>query len=227
MFATTGTKLLYSTSYHPQTDGQTERVNQCLEMYLRSAIHDAPRQWRKWLPTAEFWYNSSHHSSLGCSPFKALYGREPNLGGLLQYAGTTEVTEDMDWLTHTETLRTRLIQAQTRYKKKADRNRSDRSFQVGEQVLLKLQPYAQSTVANRPCAKLAYKFFGPFPVAEKFGNLAYKLTLPADSRIHPVFHVSQLKPFTPNYTPVFAELPKLPDLTSIGAVPKAIVNAGW
>ena len=84
MFTTTGTKLLYSTAYHPQTDGHTERVNQCVEMYLRSAIHDSPRQWRRWLPTAEFWYNSNHHSSLGCSPFKSLYGREPNLGGLLQ-----------------------------------------------------------------------------------------------------------------------------------------------
>jgi hypothetical protein len=72
---TAGTKLLYSTAYHLQTDGQTERVNQCLEMYLRSAIYDTPRQWRRWLPTAEFWYNTSFHASINCSPFKALYGR--------------------------------------------------------------------------------------------------------------------------------------------------------
>jgi hypothetical protein len=90
MLSTAGTKLLYSTAYHPQTDGQTERVNQCLEMYLRTAVHDAPRQWRRWLPAAEFWYNSSHHSALNCSPFKALYGREPNLGAMLDWGGAID-----------------------------------------------------------------------------------------------------------------------------------------
>jgi hypothetical protein len=55
------------------------RVNQCMKMYLRCAIHDSPKQWKKWLPLAELWYNSSFHSSLGCSPYKALYAYEPNL----------------------------------------------------------------------------------------------------------------------------------------------------
>jgi len=72
--------LNLSTSYHPQTDGQTERVNQCLEMYLRCAVQDAPTTWKSWLPLAQLWYNSSHHSSIDCSPFKALYGYDPNLG---------------------------------------------------------------------------------------------------------------------------------------------------
>jgi hypothetical protein len=214
LLATASTKLLYSTAYLPQTDGQTERVNQCLEMYLRAAIHDSPCKWRRWLPAAEFWYNSSFHASLNCSPFKALYGREPNLGLMLHWDAPSETEDDFDWAIHTEQLRTHLARAQERFKRKADKNRTERSFVVGEHVLLKLQPYAQTIVANRPCRKLAYKYFGPFPVEEKIGLLAYKLTLPANARVHPVFHVSQLKPFTPNFSPVFAELPRPPDLTA-------------
>lgn len=79
LFKLMGTKLTMSTAYHPQTDRQSERVNQCLEMYLRCAVHQSPKKWKQWLAQAELWYNSSHHSSLGCSPFKALYGHEPNM----------------------------------------------------------------------------------------------------------------------------------------------------
>ena len=78
-------ELKLSTAYHPQTDGQSKRVNQCLEMYLRCAVHDSPSKWKSWLSLVELWYNTSFHSSLGCSPFKALYGYEPNLGPFLQY----------------------------------------------------------------------------------------------------------------------------------------------
>lgn len=62
-------KMVLSTTYHPQTDGQSDRVNQCLEMYLRCVIHSNPQKWKSWLSLAELWYNTSFHSSLGCSPF--------------------------------------------------------------------------------------------------------------------------------------------------------------
>lgn len=102
LFRVWGTELQLSTAYHPQTDGQTERVNQCLEMYLRCAVHDSPTKWASWLPQAEFWYNTTYHSSLGCTPYKALYGYEPHVGQLYDQTQSHN-TEVQNWLSaHTE-----------------------------------------------------------------------------------------------------------------------------
>lgn len=106
----------------------------------------------------------------------------------------------------------------------ADHKRGDKEFQVGEMVLLKLQPYAQSSVVNRPYPKLAYKYFGPYKITAKIGKVAYRLELPDESLIHPVFHVSQLKPFHPDYTPVFTELPKVVDLDAGDLQPAEVLN---
>lgn len=215
VFKALGTKLHYSTAYHPQTDGQSERVNQCLEQYLRCAVQDNPRQWRKWISLAEFWYNSSFHSSLGCSPFKALYKIDPNFGGMPKLTvddDSVAKEATLDYQAQTELLWAQLLRAQLRQKHYADRNKTERQFQVGDQVLLKLQPYAQQSVVNMPYPKLSYKYFGPYNVLERIGEVAYRLALPQSAQIHPVFHVSQLKKFHANYTPVFTELPTAPDL---------------
>jgi hypothetical protein len=82
LFQLTDTKLCLSSAYHPQSDGQTERVNQCLEAYLRCFVHACPKQWSSWLSVAEFWYNTSYHSALGKSPFEVLYGHAPSHFGL-------------------------------------------------------------------------------------------------------------------------------------------------
>lgn len=185
-----------SSSYHPQTDGQTERLNQCLEGFLRCTVHSCPRQWSKWLPVAEFWYDTAKHSSLGRSPFEVLYGYTPRQLGIrnLQICSVADLEQ---WLKERELLnrliQQQLLRAQQRMKAHADKNRTERSFEVGEMVYLKLQPHVQSSVAYRSNHKLSFRFYGPFQIIQKVGPVAYKLALPDTSKIHPVVHVSQLK----------------------------------
>jgi hypothetical protein len=114
---------------------------------------------------------------------------------------------------HTELLKLHLQMAQDRIKNQANKHHIDCEFQVGDQVLLKLQPYAQSSLVNRPFPQLSFKYYGPYNVLERIGRAAYRLELPPDSRIHPVFHTSQLKQFTPNYTPVCSNLLVLIDFS--------------
>lgn len=74
LFRQSGTRLLLSTAYYPQTDDQTEVLNWCLKNYLRCMSGETPTQWSYWLPLTEWWYNSSFHSSIQLSPYEALYG---------------------------------------------------------------------------------------------------------------------------------------------------------
>jgi hypothetical protein len=209
LFKLLKTDLKLSSAYHPQSDGQTERVNQCLEMFLRCAVQETPKQWTKWLSLAELWYNTCFYSSLQCSPFKALYGVDPS-HGIVPSLKNTDHLDVSDMLKErqlfTELLKEQLVKAQNRMKVYADNKISDRSFQVEEQVLLKLQPYTQHSVVCRSFPKLAYKYYGPYEVLEKIGSVAYKLKLSDGSLIHPVFHISQLKSFTQDYSRVHQSL---------------------
>ncbi|KAL5850318.1 hypothetical protein ACOSQ4_008331 [Xanthoceras sorbifolium] len=195
LFKAMGTQLCLSTAYHPQTDGQSERLNQCLENYLRCMTSSKPSHWANWLPLAEWWYNTNYHTALKMTPFEALYGFRPPIysGSPRDYSDPENRAFVIDRNRIQHTLKESLTQAQSRMKTYADRKRTEREFNTGDHVYLKLQPYRQSTLAVRRTLKLAPRYFGPYQITERVGKVAYRLLLPPGSQIHPVFHVSQLK----------------------------------
>ncbi|WVZ49086.1 hypothetical protein U9M48_000467 [Paspalum notatum var. saurae] len=204
LFQLAGVALHISTAYHPQSDGQTERVNQCLETYLRCFVHTCPKKWSDWLATTEFWYNSSMHSALGTSPFEALYGHSPRFFGLEPDHPET-MRSWPDWLQEravmTAVVKQHLHRAKHRMKKQADKG---------------------SSLAPRSNQKLAFKFFGPFQIVAKCGSVAYTLKLPEHCGIHPTFHVSQLKKVVGNHQVIS---PTLPDAFSGLQVPDKVLQS--
>lgn len=157
LFRMQGTELKRSTSYHPQTDGQTEIVNKTLETYLRCFVGGHPRSWAKWLPWAKYSYNTSPHMSTKYTPFKILYGRDPpsitrSERDQTAVGSIEEMLQERDAIL--DDLRCNLTRAQQKMKIDADLKRRDVHFEVGERVFLKLQPYRQSSLATRRYERL-------------------------------------------------------------------------
>lgn len=211
LFKAQGTQLKMSSSYHPESDGQTEVVNRCLETYLRCFISDQPKTWMSWLHWAEYWFNTSFHTTTEYTPFELVYGRPPPVMSRWVQGETRVEAVQRDLIERDEAirqLRSHLLRAQDRLKAQADKKRSDRSFEIGEWVFVKLRAHRQNSVVTRINAKLAARYYGPYPITERIGAVAYKLRLPTSSKVHPVFHVSLLKKAVGQYH----ENEELPDL---------------
>ncbi|CAL9097860.1 unnamed protein product [Musa textilis] len=193
-----GTKVKFSTAYHPQTDGQSERTIQTLEDLLRAYVMDWKGEWDKDISLVEFTYNNSYHSSIQMAPYEALYGRKcvtpicwEEVGDrkLLAPDKVQETTEKI------QVIRKRLKTAQSRQKSYADNRRRDIEFEIGDFVFLKVSP-SKGIIRFGKKGKLSPRFIGPFEVLERVGSVAYRIALPpALCHVHDIFHVSMIRKY--------------------------------
>jgi len=189
-------KLL--TAFHPQTDGQTERINQELEQYLRMFIDHRQEQWLEWLGTAEFAYDNKVQTSTKVSPFKANSGQDPRIGFELRKKGKFEETnkfvERMQKIQGEA--KVALSKAQEDMKRYADRYRGEvEEYKVGDLVLLSTKDLKYQMVGRRT-EKLTERFVGPYKVKSIVSMNAIELELPSTVKIHPVVNVSRVQRYT-------------------------------
>ncbi|KAA3488013.1 Retrotransposable element Tf2 [Gossypium australe] len=223
-----GTKLDFSTAFHPLTDGQSERVIQILEDMLRGCVIDFRGSWEEFIPLAEFAYNNSYQSSIQMAPYEALYRRKCRTPtcwtelGECQIIGPDLITETEEKV---EIIRARLKEASDRQKSYADLKRKDIEFAVGDKVLLKVSPWKKVLRFGRK-GKLSPRFIRPYRVLKRVGPVAYQLELPSElSQIHNVFHVSMLRRYRsdPSHVVPVEEIEVKPDL-SFEEEPVEILN---
>ena len=194
-----GTKLKFSTAYHPQTDGQTEVVNRSLGNLLRSLVGDNLTTWDLVIPRAEFAYNASANRTTGMSPFEVAHGLVPRKPlDLAPVDPHIRASEDgIAFAQHVSELHAyihdRITQQNAAYKQAADLHRRHRSFEVGDQVMVRLRPerYSPGTAT-----KLHARSAGPFRVLSRVGENAYVVGIPPSWGISSTFNVADLATYS-------------------------------
>lgn len=208
----TNTKILLSTAWHPETDGQTERFNGILECYLRAYCNYQQNDWVQWLPSAEFNANNSESETTKVTPFFANSAQHPRTAitpprNLDPSCVSNHISSHQTLANHfieqmnnlNEFLRENMKASQAFYEKHANRKRSiPPAYSVGDRVFV----VAKNIRTKRPSKKLDWKNLGPFMITKVVSSHSYQLQLPDDLRsIHPVFHTSILRPDPNNPIP--------------------------
>ncbi|WOH15373.1 hypothetical protein DCAR_0934911 [Daucus carota subsp. sativus] len=203
-----GTRLNFSTAFHPQTDGQSERTIQTLEEMLRACVIEFKGSWDEYIALMEFAYNNHFHSSIGMAPYEALYGRKCrsplywDKEGTIILEGPELVQNAVDKV---NIVKAKLKATQDRQKSYVDQNRREMEYQVGDKVFLKVSPW-KGVMRFSNKGKLSPRYIGPYEIIEKIGPLAYRLALPPElSQIHDVFHVSMLRRYRSDPTHVLKD----------------------
>jgi len=189
-----GIQTKLSTAYHPQMDGQMERINQELEQYLRVFINHRQEQWLDWLGTAEFAYNNKVHAATKTLPFKANYGQDPKIGfkgrRKGKYKAAEKFIERMRKIQ--KEAKTALEKVQEEMKKFANRKRrEEEEYRVGDLVLLSTKDLKWQ-MKERRSEKLTEHFVGPYKVKGIVSSNAIELELHKSIKIHPVVNVSRV-----------------------------------
>ena len=185
-------KRALSSSWHPESDGQTERVHRTIEQVLRAYIQSDENAWEDLLPAAELAYNCTVHNSTGLTPFEVMIGENPLRAADLDIVDELSPTISPPMTKLFQQLVDRaaahILEAQAAQQYYANKHRRDVQFRVGDKVWLSTR-YMQP----RGTAKFQPRFIGPFPVIARIGKAAYRLRLPPSMTQHPVFHVSLLQ----------------------------------
>ena len=187
-------KPTLATAHHQQSNGQIERANSVIEQYLRCYCSTAQNEWYFFLPLCELAYNNSLHKSIGKTPFFANYGFNPlciiDSPPILLKDNASNLARN--WSAHFDSLKFHLLKAKENFKKYGDVRRSlGPTLKINDKVYLKRYYFN-----NEPSHKLASQYLGPFKIIEVRDRMNFKLELPDDLHLHPIFHISQLEPFT-------------------------------
>ena len=194
---------------------------------MRNYVTGQQKAWLRWLHLGEYCYNTTFHMSIGMSPFYALYGYNALTFADVMF-GASKAPRAKDWIQESRdilrALKDNLSTTQNQQKMYADRGRVETQFEVGDLLYLCLQPYRQSTLKQNGAKKFKPRYYGPYRVIQRVGEVAYELELPQGSQIHNIFHVSCLKKALGQYVTAKTELPPTDDEGHLVLQPEAILD---